>query len=221
MTRNANTRSAPVVLVEGTCGAGKTTLIKAIEKLAEARGVATAMFSQRETYAPIAPSEDLGILDDELNRRILEGLLHSIRTRATGLGMGGLVLVDTLHITQYVRPGVLSSQSYLTLASQAQQFVSLVVVLLARPSTLRERTVEGRRGTGFARYAAKFASEDDASVEYFLGEQSQILELVRKAPRVCSLELTSESPVEELALSVLSSLRDSSSGNLGGVSWRP
>ena len=65
-----------LLLVEGTCGAGKTTFARALAR----RDPRVRVFEQRETYAPVAPHEDAGTLDSALHEEILTSIVRSIAT---------------------------------------------------------------------------------------------------------------------------------------------
>lgn len=44
--------------------------------------------------------------------------------------------------------------------------------------TIRSRTIEARRGTGFYKYIAKFGNTEGELVDYFVSEQERMLELL-------------------------------------------
>ncbi len=54
-----------LLLLEGVCGAGKSTVSKALQKIGGEYEV--VLLGQSFTYAPIAPAEDAGVLDNETN----------------------------------------------------------------------------------------------------------------------------------------------------------
>lgn len=197
--------SSAVVLVEGSCGAGKTTLIAVAAERARSAGVTVRVFGQRETYAPIAPSEDAHILDDELNFAILSRIVSSIEKARTGLALPSLVLIDTLHITQFVRPGFLSVDSFDRVEERLAALGSSVVFLRAERETLRERAVEGRRGTGFRRYIEQFAQGEDELTEYFVDSQRRMMQLLERCKRP-ALVLSAEESPDRLAERVLAAV---------------
>lgn len=58
-----------LLLLEGVCGAGKSTVSKALQIIGGEYEV--VLLGQSFTYAPIAPAEDAGLLDNETNARFL------------------------------------------------------------------------------------------------------------------------------------------------------
>src|SRR5262245_49936008 len=141
-----------LVIVEGTCGAGKTTLLRSVDGLFP--DWRTQVFTQRQTYAPIVPYEDTESLTDSLNVEILCGMVAEIRAQAARPGT--LVFADTLMLTHYVRAKALRLESLMALDRALADLRPLVVLVRVGVATLLSRTVEARRGTGFARYREKF-----------------------------------------------------------------
>lgn len=165
--------SANVVIVEGTCGSGKTTLLKAASSMSVGREV--SVLFQRTTYAPIAPMEDDGTLDDISNRRALLDILQQVRTEVTSRR---LVFLDTLHATHFVRGGVLSLGSFKEIDQALHSLAAFVVVLEVDEEAIRTRAIVGRRDTGFYEYAKKFGANEDDRRRYFAGEQRRVIDLL-------------------------------------------
>src|SRR5579872_4190508 len=106
------------LLIEGTHGAGKSTLIDALLRLhvkrSPVRKIRTVLhLTQSHTYGPLAAAEDDGSLTVEQNLQhlnrivsLLEWLEQSVRGQQRP---SCFVLVDTLHLTHCVRPGVVSA----------------------------------------------------------------------------------------------------------------
>lgn len=176
------------MLVEGTCGAGKTTLARALV----ARDATIALADQRETYGPIALREDAGTLDDAFNRAHLLGVATRLRRH----------VVDTLHLTQRVRPGVLSAASFEEVDALLD---GILVIVQVSPAALWDRVVVGRRGTPFRRYAAKFGASDAALHDWLCDEQEQIAALASRS-RLPVLVVDGEAPAQGTTERVLARL---------------
>jgi thymidylate kinase len=161
------------VIFEGVCGSGKTTLLRATQAALADREV--SVFLQRATYAPIASREDDGTLDDASNTRALVDVVQQIRDEVSSQR---LVLVDTLHPTQFVRAGALSVSSFVSVDRTLAALGALVIVLHVDIDTIRRRTIVERRGTGFARYAEKFGATEEDRVQYFVREQERLVDLL-------------------------------------------
>lgn len=162
-------KSSACVLVEGVCGSGKSTLIDGIAVAMSEHGASLVVMSQKDTYGPIAPLEDAGCLDDQRNVEVLRDVVAGARIVLEDGPV--ILLIDTLHLTQAVRPGVLSAQSFHEIDASLASIGARVVFLVAKEETIRRRTIDGRRGTGFAGYAARFGATDDELVAHFAREQ--------------------------------------------------
>jgi hypothetical protein len=160
-----------VVIVEGVCGAGKTTLVR---NASEVLPPTTRFVTQKVTYGPIAPLEDSNTLDDETNRRHLLDIVASIRTT---LESSDLVVVDTLHVTQFVRPGILSLESFLEVDEALRQLGASLAILKLGEEQIRARTVVARRNTGFSRYTHRFGATEAEVVRHFSREQAELVDL--------------------------------------------
>ena len=189
---------AIVLLVEGTCGAGKSTLIDAVADHARRNRYRVSIFTQRRTYAPIAPSEDAGTLTDAENLRELRAVVDEIDALAEDATTEHLILVDTLHVTQHVRPGILSARAFQRIDAALRQLGTRGIFLRADLPTLFARAVVARRGTGFLRYASKFAASERGLAEHFCAEQVRMMAQIEKASDVPWSILDSESDVHSL-----------------------
>jgi hypothetical protein len=103
------------LLVEGTSGVGKSTLLDAlIRRHVESstpRKIRTLVhLAQSHTYGPLAIPEDNGTLTADENLRHLERIVGMIEWLHTSVQEHTrpwcFVLVDTLYLTHCVRPGV-------------------------------------------------------------------------------------------------------------------
>jgi len=163
-----------LVIVEGTCGTGKTTLLRAAGSTCCEREV--RLLTQRATYAPLVSREDDRTLDDPGTHRFLREVVGEIRRELAGANR--LVLVDTLHATHFVRVGALTVASFVDIDRELSDLHALVIVLRLGERSIRARTIVGRRGTGFSEYARKFGANEDERTTYFVREQDRLVELL-------------------------------------------
>lgn len=152
--------------------------------------------TQRETYAPIAPAEDSGTLDASLHAQLLREITANVAREAAEPSQ--VVVVDTLHGTQFVRTGTLSLASFQETDRELHALGAVIVMLCVSEACIRARTVVGRRGTGFRTYAQKFAADDDALTDHFVAEQDRMLCLLREQSRLPLVVLDGERPTAEL-----------------------
>lgn len=169
---------ARILLLEGTCGAGKTTLGKALT------GEGDVFLSQRYTYAPLVPAEDAGTLSGEENRRFLLDRLQEIRGRVAELSKESRIIIDTFHVTQRVRPGVLTTAAFREIDESLAELGCGLLFLSIPAETIHERLVEGRRDTGFATYAARLAGGEAAVSDYFVREQAELRRVAREESKL-------------------------------------
>ena len=175
------------LLVEGTSGVGKSTLIDALVR----RHVATSLprkirsvvhLAQSHTYGPLAALEDRGTLTVAENLQhldrivsLLEWLQISVQEHSKAWCF---VIVDTLHLTHCVRPGVVN---WTDVAETDQRLASLGCKLLsirASVEHLWQRGIEPRRNEQFLlEYARKFGRTNEEIHAYFVREQEVLGEL--------------------------------------------
>ena len=159
----------PILLVEGTCGAGKTTLSAAL-----ARKEGVQLLPQRLTYGVVAPLEQLRALDDGLNHVLLGRLIDWLKRTDRP---DRWLVVDSLHLTQWVRPGVLGLSSFASIDKQLARIGARGVLLVVTRETVRQRVIVGRAKTPFRTYAAKWAPDDAALLARFVAEQETMKEV--------------------------------------------
>jgi len=179
------------VLVEGTSGAGKSTLIDALIR----RHVATSPprklrsvihLAQSHTYGPLAGREDCGTLTvaDNLQHLdritgMLEWLHHSVQGQTKPWCF---VIVDTLHLTHCVRPGVVQWTDVAAIDRRLAALGCKVLLLQASPQVLWERGIEARVKEQFLlEYARKFGHTNEEIHAHFVGEQETLGGLFSKS----------------------------------------
>jgi hypothetical protein len=172
-----------VLLVEGVPGVGKSTLLDALLRRhvdgRPPRQVRTLLhLTQAHTYGPLAPDEDRGTLTAASALAHLERVVGMLEWHVRALTAEQtpklFALVDTLHLTQCRRPGVLGWADVGPLDARLAVLGCRLVFLRASPSVLRARAVEARAGTQFIReYAApRWGASLDAIQHGLLDEQA-------------------------------------------------
>ncbi|HZX68501.1 MAG TPA: hypothetical protein VFE70_06430 [Candidatus Elarobacter sp.] len=175
------------MLVEGIPGIGKSTLIDALIRrhVAEAppRKLRTLVhLAQTHTYGPLAVREDAGTLTvrdnvDHLGQitTFLEWLHASVQHPQHP---SGYVLVDTLHLTHCLRPGVVRWTDVEEVDRRLAALGCKLLVLSAGDQVVRERTIHARRETQFlSEYARKFGNTSDELHAHFMREGKVFAEL--------------------------------------------
>ena len=153
-----------VLILEGTCGAGKSTLLKRLSETTQVGSV----WTQKTTYGPIVLDEDKGTLDDSLNFSILQRLTMRLEDELQQQNRG--LVLDTFHITQYLRPGVLTKKSFTAIDQKLESLGARIVFLTMSKDDIAERTILQRKHTGFFNYIQKYGFIVEQLVEYFSRE---------------------------------------------------
>jgi hypothetical protein len=179
------------MIVEGTSGVGKSTLIDALLRrhaaTAEPRRIRSVMhLAQSHTYGPLAWGEDEGTLTVAENQHHLdrivstiEWLHHSVQAHHKPWCFA---ILDTLHLTHCVRPGVVKWND---IASYDQRLADLgckLVFLRANAETIWERGISPRVNEQFLQeYAKKFGRSLEEIHTYFVREQERLEELFERS----------------------------------------
>jgi thymidylate kinase len=186
-------RQAPFkgLLIEGTSGVGKSTLIDALIR----RHVSTAPprkirsmihLAQSHTYGPLAVPEDQRTLTAKQNMRHLERIVSTMEWLHAGVQEHDrpwcFVLIDTLHLTHCVRPGVVQ---WIDIEDFDRRLASIgcgLLFLRASPSTIWKRGIESRMKDQFLiEYAKKFGQSYEEIHSYFVKEQTTLVELFARS----------------------------------------
>lgn len=194
-----------VLLVEGVPGVGKSTMLHGAQRrrIESTLGRRSALhLSQAHTYGPLADGEDAGTLTAAENVAHLNAVLGLVESFASqGRGRWPVfVSADTLHLTHCVRPGVVSWPDVRGADERLGSLGASLVFLRARPETLWQRTVWGRRETAFIRRYAlrRFGGTLEAVHGHFVREQERLAELVDRS-RLAKLVFDAEADPDELA----------------------
>ena len=179
------------LLVEGTSGVGKSALIDAlIRRHAEnspIRKIRTFVhLAQSHTYGPLAVAEDQRTLTPAENIRHLDRILGMLEWFEAGVRRHSqawcFVLIDTLHITHCVRPGVVRWADVSDIDERLAAIGCKLLFLEASPADIWKQGIEPRRDTQFLReYARKFGSCEHEIHQYFVDEQRTIADLFSRS----------------------------------------
>ncbi len=185
--------SAPfhALLVEGIPGIGKSTLIDALLRrhveTAGDRQIRTVFYlSQAHTYGPLAPAEDAGTLTLTDNLKHLEHIVRTVEWLKASVQEQArpscFVLIDTLHLTHCLRPGVLSWADAAACDRRLANAGCKLLVLHATAEVVRERALNARAEWPFLQqYAAKFGRTHDELHTYFMTEQAEFTRMYQRS----------------------------------------
>jgi len=171
------------LLVEGTSGVGKSTLIDALIRRhvegAVPRKIRSLIhLAQSHTYGPLAIREDRGLT-------VAENLHHLDRIATTLDWLHAsvqehdrpwcFVVVDTLHLTHCVRPGVVKWPDVADIDRRLAALGCKLLMLSSSPETLWKRGIEPRVNEQFLlEYARKFGRNHNEIHSYFVREQEML-----------------------------------------------
>lgn len=172
------------LLIEGTSGVGKSTLIDALIR----RHVTTAAprkirslvhLAQSHTYGPLATPEDDGSLTVADNLRHLDRIVALLEWLHASVQQHDrpwcFVIIDTLHLTHCVRPGVAKWDDVAPIDRRLAALGCKLLSLHASPPTIWERGIVPRTNEQFLlEYAKKFGQTHEAMHAYFVGEQETL-----------------------------------------------
>jgi hypothetical protein len=192
-----------VLLVEGTSGVGKSTLLAALARgHVGGRGPLRTFLhlTQAHTYGPLVPEEDAGTLTRERalsHVREVAGHVSWLVDALTDERKPKLhALVDALHLTACQRPGALRFEDVVDVDEALARRGVRLLFLEASPETLWARGIEPRRDAQFiTRYARKFGDSLPAIHGYFVGEQERMREDFRRS-RMTRLHLRVDGPLD-------------------------
>ncbi|MCB9658669.1 MAG: hypothetical protein H6726_13550 [Sandaracinaceae bacterium] len=135
-------------------------------------------------------------MTDHINLAFLRRVLGVIEAAA---GSGRDVAIDTLHLTQSVRPGVLRRESFDEIDQRLAAVGAKVLTLNLTRDAIAARAVDGRRDTGFYEYISRFAGTDAGIVQHLQREQAAIGERAEHWSALPHTAQSGELPVTYLA----------------------
>jgi thymidylate kinase len=172
------------MLIEGTSGVGKSTLIDAlirrhVNSSAPRKIRSPVHLAQSHTYGPLALREDQGALTVEANQRhdgrivsMIEWLHKSVQEHTKPWCF---VLIDTLHLTHCVRPGVVRWNDVEQFDRRLAAVDCKLLFLHATPATIWDRGIVPRMGEQFIQeYARKFGKSHEEIHQHFVREQETL-----------------------------------------------
>src|ERR1022692_2762150 len=179
------------LLVEGTSGVGKSTMIDALMRRhvssSEPRKVRTLVhLAQSHTYAPLALPENHGTLTVDSNLRHLERIVGTVEWLHASVQEHTrpwcFVLVDTLHLTHCVRPGVVKWNDVEPFDRRLSAAGCKLLFLQGTPAPIWERGIKPRTDQQFIQeYARKFGRTHEEIHSHFVNEQEILTDLFSRS----------------------------------------
>lgn len=179
------------LLVEGTSGAGKSTLIDAlirrhVDSSAPRKIRSLVHLAQSHTYGPLALPEDHGALTADANLKHLERIVGHIEwlheSVQEHMPPWCFVLIDTLHLTHCVRPGVVQWSDVEPFDQRLAALGCKLLSLQITPPTIWEWGITARADQQFIQqYAQKFGRTHEEIHRYFVREQETLAELFSRS----------------------------------------
>ena len=174
-----------ILLVEGTSGVGKSTIIDALLRMyvAErpARKLRTLLhLTQAHTYGPLASGEDEGTLTVADNVAHLEALLGILEWHDRAVAAAPVskffAVVDTLHLTHCHRPGVVRWEDVAVADGRLAALGARMIFVRGSPQTLWDRGIVARRQSPFIEgyLARKWGGSLESIHRRFVDEQEEM-----------------------------------------------
>lgn len=175
------------LLIEGTSGVGKSTLIDALIRRhvdsAPPRKIRSLIhLAQSHTYGPLAVPEDRGTLTVAENVQHLDRIVTTLEWLQASVQEHSrpwcFVIVDTLHLTHCVRPGIVKWPEVAHLDGRLAALGCKLLMLSSSPRTIWQRGIEPRVDEQFLlEYARKFGKNHHEIHAYFVREQEILADL--------------------------------------------
>jgi hypothetical protein len=201
---------AYLLLVEGVAGLGKSTLLDRLLRRhvsgAPERKLRTVLhLTQAHTYGPLVPGEDAGTLTREASLAHLERIVTWLEWLAKSVEAEAVpkcfALVDTLHLTHCVRPGVVAWDDVAPWDRRLAAAGCRLLLLDAEDATIRERCVAARAETDFIRgYAMRRFAPDLPGLERHFTAERDTFRRMFAASAMPKHRFAAEAPAEHLAV---------------------
>jgi hypothetical protein len=210
MTEKSQALPFKGLLVEGTSGVGKSTLIDALirrhAQSAPPRKIRTLVhLAQSHTYGPLARPENAGTLTVADNQQHLERIvgtiewLHQCVQEEQHNRPWCFVVLDTLHLTHCVRPGIVQWSDVAAFDRRLAALGFKLLFLQAAPQAIYDRGITPRIDQQFIReYAQKFGRTDHEIHRHFVQEQDVLARLFERSA-MRKLRLENELPIASSA----------------------
>jgi hypothetical protein len=195
------------LLIDGTSGVGKSSLIDALIRhhvaTSKPRKIRSLVhLAQSHTYGPLASLEDgdnLTVAENllHLDRIVshLEWLHRSVQEHSKPWCF---VILDTLHLTHCVRPGIVRWADVEPIDRRLAALGCKLVSLSVSSSNLWQRGIEPRKDEQFLlEYAKKFGRTNEEIHAYFVREQEVLSDLYSRSI-MPKLTLHNDGPIERI-----------------------
>jgi hypothetical protein len=192
------------LLIEGTSGVGKSTLIDALIRrhvdAALPRKIRSLIhLAQSHTYGPLAITEDRGLTVAE-NVQHLDGIVSTLEWLHASVQEHSrpwcFVILDTLHLTHCVRPGVVKWPDVAPIDRRLAALGCKLLMLSSSPQTIWQRGIVPRVEEQFLlEYARKFGKNHHEIHSYFVREQETLADLFSRSA-MPKLVMTADRPLD-------------------------
>jgi GTPase SAR1 family protein len=179
------------LLIEGTAGVGKSTLIDAlirrhVNSSAPRKIRSLIHLAQSHTFGPLAVPEDHGTLTVSANQLHLERIVSTMEWLHKSVQEHTkpwcFVLIDTLHLTHCGRPGVVKWKDVEHFDQRLAALGCKLLFLRVSPATIWERGIVARTGEQFIEvYARKFGRTHEEIHQHFIREQETLADLFSRS----------------------------------------
>lgn len=179
------------LLVEGIPGIGKSSLLDALVRrhldlVAAGKARTLVHLSQAHTMGPLAAAGDAGALDPKGSRQHLEhvvAMLEWLHESVQGQHQpSAFVLIDTLHLTHCLRPGVLAWREVAAFDQRLAALGCRLLLLRGAADVVWKRCIKARASWWLnSEYARRFGRTHDQVHRYFLGEQQRFEEMAAES----------------------------------------